>query len=97
MTHPTPRLDPARALALAINAMISHVSEVLNPGAARMTLRAYQLLEKIEAAYPGSLTATGDDMTLSLLTIRASADKNPIALLRNWQDAARETLIERGW
>ena len=81
------QIDPARAL--MIRAMCALISATLDPGTARTTLAAGQLLGQIELAYPGSVQNYDQSLTLHLFTVRATAHANTIALLRNWQQAAR--------
>ena len=80
-------IDPARAL--AIRAMCALISVTLDPGTARTTLAAGQLLAQIELAYPGSVQTCDQTLSMTLFTVRATAHANTIALLRTWQNAAR--------
>lgn len=87
-------LDHARAL--AIRAMISHISAMLDPGTARTTFVAGQLLAQIDLAYPGAVQANEQHLTLTLYGTRTTALNSTIALLRNWQHAARIRLEAGG-
>jgi hypothetical protein len=81
------QIDPARAL--AVRAMISHISALLDPGTARTLNCAASLLAQIDAAYPGAIQNNDQHLSLTLFTVRASAQHSTVALLRNWQSAAR--------
>lgn len=90
----TAPLDPARAL--MIRAMISHISVHLDPGTARTCTIAGHLLAQIEAAYPGTIRVQDQHMTLTLFGVSASALSSTVALLREWQKAARMQLETGG-
>ena len=83
-------LDPARAL--MIRAMISHISAHLDPGTARTCTIAGQLLAQIEGAYPGATQVNDQHLKLTLFGIESTALASTVALLREWQKAARMRL-----
>lgn len=89
----TAPLDPARAL--AIRSMISHISAHLDGNTARTCTTAGQLLAQFETAYPGATQVVDQHLTLTLFTVRATAQASTVALLRNWQQAAL-TRLETG-
>ena len=90
----TAPLDPARAL--AIRAMISHISVHLDPGTARTCTIAGQLLGQIDAAYPGAIQVQDQHMKMALFGVNASSLSSTVALLREWQKAARMRLETGG-
>lgn len=89
-----PVLDSQRALTIAafdalIDRSLTNSNEFL-PG-----YSARNLLQQLDTSGLAAITSTGDNLTMAMLGVRAAANGGTaLALLRNWQSAARDSMAQ---
>lgn len=89
-----PMLDSQRALTIAafdalIDRNLTNSTDPLPGYAAR------SLLQQLDTSGLAAITSTGDSLTMAMFGVRATANGGTaLALLRNWQSAARDSVAQ---